>query len=57
MKTEMRRALAHESFEEKIRKVAQLLELSAKLTPRRKGRTFQKTKESEGQGAEAYGKT
>jgi hypothetical protein len=29
MKTEMRRALAQESFEEKIRKVGQLIQLSA----------------------------
>lgn len=29
MKTEMRRALAQESFEEKIRKVGQLIRLSA----------------------------
>lgn len=35
MKTEMRRALAQESFEEKIRKVAQLIQLSATMKTQR----------------------
>ncbi len=35
MKTEMRRALAHELFEEKIRKVGQLIHLSASVKSQR----------------------
>ena len=35
MKTEMRRALARQSFEEKIRKVGQLIQLSAAMKAQR----------------------
>lgn len=35
MKTEMRRELARQPFEQKIRKVGQLIQLSAKLKARR----------------------
>ena len=35
MKTEMRRALAHQSFEEKIRKVGQLIQLAAAMKAQR----------------------
>lgn len=35
MKTEMRRALAQQSFEEKIRKVGQLIQLSAAMKSHR----------------------
>jgi hypothetical protein len=35
MKTEMRRVLARESFEEKIRKVAELIRLSRKVKAQR----------------------
>ncbi len=35
MKTEMRRALAHQSFEEKIRKVGQLIRLAATMKAQR----------------------
>lgn len=43
MKIEMRRALAQESFEEKIRKVAQLIQLSVAVRPERS----RKVKESQ----------
>ena len=35
MKTEMRRALAHQSFEEKIRQVGQLIQLAAAMKAQR----------------------
>jgi len=46
MKLEMRRALARESFEEKIRKVEQLIRL-AKTFPRSKDKTRLKKQESD----------
>ena len=47
MKTEMRRELARQPFEEKIRQVGQLIQLSAKVKSRTRNEAFNGAKLSE----------
>jgi hypothetical protein len=48
MKSEMRHKLARQSFEEKIREVGELIQLSAKLKPQRTGMPSARTSPSAG---------
>ena len=47
MKTEMRRELARQPFEEKIRQVGQLIQLSAKVKSRTRDKAFNGAESSE----------
>jgi hypothetical protein len=46
MKTEFRRALAQQSFEEKIRKVSELIRLSRRVKTHRAGETAEDASDS-----------